>query len=193
MMIAAMALMSVGAFAQEAGKMGLGLNANYGIDSDYKNFGLGAKFQYSITDAFRAEVSGDYFFKKDYVSMWDANVNAHYVIKLSDNINLYPLVGFTVMGVKFDYSDDIENEIEMAAKEAGMSVSDYKKLAKQYGYDLSEYEDEASDTETKVGFNAGAGIEFFLSDSFKINAEFKYQYVKDFDRPVISIGAAYVF
>ena len=50
-----------------------------------------------------------------------------------------------------------------------------------------------SASETRVGFNAGGGIEYFLSEQFKINAEVKYQYTKDSDWPVISIGAAYVF
>lgn len=45
MMIAAMMLMSVGAFAQEAGKMAIGVDANYGIKKDASRLGAGAKFQ----------------------------------------------------------------------------------------------------------------------------------------------------
>ena len=62
----------------------------------------------------------------------------------------------------------------------------------------AEYEalkDDASGntSESKFGFNVGAGIEYFLSESLKVNAEVKYQYVKDFDRPVISAGISYIF
>ena len=193
MMIAAMMLLSVGAFAQEAGKMAIGVNGAYGIASNYKTFGVGAKFQYAITDDFRAEASGTYFFKKDYTSAWDANLNVHYVIPISEGLNVYPLVGATVFGVKVDASDAVSGGIAEAARLAGMTEAQFRQYAAQYGIDLSQYEDAASASETRVGFNAGAGIEYFLSPSFKINLEAKYQYTKDSDWPVISVGAAYVF
>ena len=97
MMIAAMMLMSVGAFAQEAGKMAVGVNAAYGFASNYKTFGVGGKFQYCITNEFRAEASGTYFLKKDNVSAWDANINVHYVIPISEGLNVYPLAGLTFL------------------------------------------------------------------------------------------------
>ena len=167
-MIACMMLLSVGAFAQEAGKMAVGVNAAYGMASNYKTFGFGGKFQYSITNEWRAEASGTYFLKKDNVSAWDANVNVHYVIPISEGLNVYPLAGLTIFGVKADVPDE------------------YKSLVAAAGA-------ETSSSETRVGFNAGGGIEYFLSEQFKINAEVKYQYTKDSDWPVISIGAAYVF
>ena len=174
MMIAAMMLMSVGAFAQEAGRMAIGANASYGFASNYKTFGLGAKFQYCITEDFRAEASGDYFFKKDYTSAWDVNLNVQYLIPISEGFYVYPFVGPTVFGVKVDF--DIPSQ----------HVS--------YGgqtYEVEGYS--ASGSETRFGVNAGAGIEYFLNDNFKVNAEAKYQYTKDSDWPVISVGVAYVF
>ena len=50
--------------AQEKGDMVAGLNLSYGTKSSYSNFGVGAKFQYSFTDALRIEPSATYFFKK---------------------------------------------------------------------------------------------------------------------------------
>lgn len=167
-MIAAMMLLSVGAFAQEAGKMAVGVNGAYGFASNYKTFGVGGKFQYCITENFRAEASGTYFFKKDNMSAWDANANVHYVIPVSEGLYVYPLAGLTIFGVKADVPD----EYKAAVQAAGV---------------------ETSASETRVGFNAGGGIEYFLSEAFKVNAEIKYQYTKDSDWPVVSIGAAYVF
>ena len=189
-MIAAMMLMSVGAFAQEAGKMAVGVNAAYGFASNYKTFGVGGKFQYCITNEFRAEASGTYFLKKDNVSAWDANINVHYVIPISEGLNVYPLAGLTIMGVKADIDGALDDAIAQAAAIAGMSVAQYKQYLNQSGETWSA---QGSASETNVGFNAGGGIEYFLSEQFKINAEVKYQYTKNNDWPVVSIGAAYVF
>ena len=170
LMIAAMMLMSMGAFAQEAGQMAIGANAAYGFASNYKTFGLGAKFQYGITEDFRAEASGTYFFKKDYTSAWDVNLTVHYVIPVSEGLNVYPLLGPTLFGIKVDVPD----------------------ISFSFGGD-TYHSGEASASETRFGVNAGAGIEYFISENFKVNFEAKYQYTKDSDWPVLSIGAAYVF
>ena len=179
MMIAAFVVAGLTANAQnEAGKMAAGVNVSYGMHKDYKNFGFGAKFQYNITDAIRGEASGNYFLKKDHCTMWDANINFHYVIPISEGLNVYPLVGATLVGVKVDVDGAIDSGYDAAWKLA------HKVAADEVG---------GSSSETKFGFNAGAGIEYFISPNLKVNAEVKYQYVKDFDRPVISAGIAYVF
>ncbi|MDL2299918.1 porin family protein [Bacteroides sp. OttesenSCG-928-E20] len=77
------------AMAQKS-EMAGGVRLNYGTES---NLGLGAKFQYGITDAIRAEASFDYFFKKDYVDMFDFNVNVHYLFNVAPKVNVYPLAG----------------------------------------------------------------------------------------------------
>ena len=84
--------------AQEKGDMAAGLNLSYGTKSGYSNFGVGAKFQYSFTDALRIEPSATYFFKKDYVSMWDINVNLHYLFHVADKFAFYPLAGVSLLG-----------------------------------------------------------------------------------------------
>jgi outer membrane protein X len=149
MMIAMMVLASTAMFAQK-GATYVGIQANYGLHKDYKNFGVGAKAQYEFLENVRAEASFNYFFKKDCVSMWDINLNAHYVFRVG-SVGIYPLAGICVLGAKPEHGD----------------------------------------TETKLGFNAGAGVEFPLSETIKLNVEGKYQYVKHFDRPVISAGIAF--
>ena len=201
-LFAALMVATLTASAQEAGKMAFGANFNYGMHKDYKNIGFGAKFQYNITDAIRGEASGNYFLKKDNLSMWDVNLNAHYVVNLSEGLNIYPLAGLTIVGAKLDVDGAFKGSFEDFCKDNGVSAADLATLQQlapeQYNglkaqYDALKNDASGNSSETKVGFNIGGGIEYFISDNLKVNAEIKYQYVKDFDRPVISAGIAYVF
>ena len=70
---------------------------------------------------------------------------------------------------------------------AGVSLVGIK-----WDYDLGDWGD-ASTSESKFGFNLGAGAEYLLTEKFALNFEIKYQIVSDFDRPVFSLGAAYKF
>ena len=78
LMIACMVLFSTSMFAQQ-GAMYVGGNLNYGMHSDYKNFGFGVKAQYEFIQNFRAEASANYFLEKDNLKMWDINANLHYI------------------------------------------------------------------------------------------------------------------
>lgn len=137
--------------------MGAGINLNYGLHSDYKNFGIGVKYQYEFVENVRGEASFNYFFKKDLCTMWDANLNFHYLFHLGEKPVLYPVAGLTLLGTSVDLG-------------AFGSASD-----------------------TNIGANLGVGFEYPIVDAFKLNAEVKYQLVKDWNRPVISIGAVYNF
>lgn len=146
--------------AQEKGDMAAGLNLSYGTKDGFSNFGIGAKFQYNLTDAFRIEPSATYFLKKDNVNMWDINANVHYLFHVGDSFVIYPLAGLTFVGWK-------------------VSV---------------EWEDMgASASETKFGANLGAGAQYWLTSSFGLNLEAKYQIVSNIDRPIFSLGAVMKF
>ena len=95
MMIAAMMLMSVGAFAQD-GKFAIGVDFNYLI---------GVKLQYEFIEDFRVEANFKYYLKKHYVSAWNANANIQYVIPVTDMFRVYPLVTFGVFGLSPEYGD----------------------------------------------------------------------------------------
>lgn len=73
-MLAILATSSVCVFAQKGDKSA-GINLNFGTTA--KNVGLGAKFQYGITDAIRIEPSLTYYFGGS--GMLDITANAHYV------------------------------------------------------------------------------------------------------------------
>lgn len=51
----------------------------------------------------------------------------------------------------------------------------------------------ASASESKFGANLGAGAQYWLTESFALNFEAKYQLVSDFDRPVFSLGGVFKF
>lgn len=101
------ALMSVCAFAQK-GQKAVGLNLSYG--TEISNLGIGVKGQYNLTDAVRAEAAFDYFLKKDGLSMWDINVNAHYLFPVGNGFKVYPLAGLTYSNWKASWSNDYDGE-----------------------------------------------------------------------------------
>lgn len=92
------------ASAQEKGDMAAGVNLVLGTGDALTNFGIGAKFQYNILDPLRLEASFTYFLPKDYgfgvvkMNMWDLGVNAHWLFRMNDKLNLYPLAGLGILG-----------------------------------------------------------------------------------------------
>ena len=97
MMSACMMLFSTAMFA-EKGDWWIGGGFSYGIHSDYKNFGIGAKGQYEILDNFRAIAQVDHFFKHDDVQISDININLEYAFPVSEAINVYPILGLAFVG-----------------------------------------------------------------------------------------------
>ena len=102
MMIAAMVLMSTGAFAQEAGKMAVGASLTDYLGSDSR-IALGAKFQYCITENFRAEADLKFYPKKYNYTMVNPTLNLHYVIPIIEKLNVYPLAGLGLWHYSWDY------------------------------------------------------------------------------------------
>lgn len=197
------ALVSVCSYAQ-TGTTAVGLYGAYG--SELSNFGLGAKVQYGITDAIRAEAQFDYFFKKDYMTNMNAGINVHYLIPISETFRVYPLVGVSYVYWKVDTDDllpaGFSSSFEETMKSQGISQSDldmmkqyspeqYNQLKAQYESAMEEVDDSSS--ESKIGFNVGAGVEYDLSKNLTIFAEGRYQIVSDFDQAVIAAGLSYKF
>lgn len=86
--------------AQEKGDMAVGAQFALGTGDSFTNVGLGAKFQWNVIDRLRLEPSFNFFFKKDFVSMWDLNANVHYQFPVAAKVDLYPLAGLSVLGAK---------------------------------------------------------------------------------------------
>ena len=94
-MMLMLAVFSLGAYAQtQQGQSAVGFNIGYGFDS--KNATLGVDYRYCITDAVRLSPSLTYFVKNDNHSTWAIDLNAHYVVKLSEMFGFYPLAGLSL-------------------------------------------------------------------------------------------------
>lgn len=101
-------LVSMSAMAQE-GKKGIGVNLLYG--SKIENIGIGVKGQYYATDVIRVEANANYFMKKNDLSMWDINLNGHYLIPTGTNMAVYPLVG---VGLTNWHTSTLSNKVKVA-------------------------------------------------------------------------------
>lgn len=96
----------MGAYAQtEAGRSSVGFNIGYGFDS--KNATLGVDYRYCITDAIRLNPALTAFVKNDGTSAWAIDLNAHYVVKLSEMFGFYPLAGLDLSFWKRDMGNDL--------------------------------------------------------------------------------------
>ncbi|SEF52422.1 MULTISPECIES: outer membrane beta-barrel protein [Parabacteroides] len=88
-----LAVISLGAYSQtEQGRSSVGFNIGYGFD-DIGNATLGLDYRYCILDDFRIAPSLTYHVKNNTLSAWAIDVNAHYVVKLSEMFGFYPLAG----------------------------------------------------------------------------------------------------
>ena len=163
--VACALLCSTAALAQaEKGDVATGVNLVYGFG--IKSVGIGAKFQYTFLDRVRGEVGFNYYFKKDYVTMWDASVNAHYLVSVhQDNFFLYPLVGLTFASTSVDKSG--------ASKKLQTSA--------------------IPDGHSRIGLNLGAGAQYQYSDHIGFTFEYRYSVMKDIDQSVLGIGVNYKF
>lgn len=165
---AVIALLSIGAFAQE-GQAYLGGQLAY--PTDIKSLGIGVKGGYGITDAIRTQATFDYFLKKDNVSCWDLNLDVHYLFPLGDNIKVYPLAGLTYLRCSVDgFTQTVSTPAGSITVGSNESHSD-----------------------GNLGVNLGGGFQYDLSEKFSLNAEVKFQIIKNSNQGVISAGFLYKF
>lgn len=162
----------------------IGVNVSLAT-GDIGTIGFGAKAQYRFIDQFRGEASFNYFLKKDYNSSWDVNLNFHYLIPVANSIKVYPLAGVTYKRVITDTEGAIEDAL-------GDWYDLYRYLDSGSSSSFSSSSDSSNST-GKFGANLGAGVDFDLSDSWKLNFETKYQLISDYGQVVFTVGAAYKF
>ena len=171
MMIAAMMLLSVGAFAQ--GKFAVGANAGVALyGDDYNPFGVGAKLQYEFVESFRAEVAYNYWFAKEEAGVkagvMDIDLNLHYLIPVSEGLNVYPIVG---ANLAFTHGDGDSESI----------------FGFQGGFGIEYY---LSDN---VKLNLDAKYQYNKKTVDIDIMGYKTSIDMKFDGPVIQAGIAYVF
>ena len=159
-----MLCLCTGLFAQtNRGDQSVGFNVGYGFDSE--NATLGIDYRYNITDAVRLSPSFTYFVKVDGLSACAIDVNAHYVVPLSDVFGFYPLAGVDLAFWKFHGVGELN--------------------------DFGRYD--SSTTMTRFGVNLGLGAEVYATRELTIGLEVKYNIVKDFDQALLGIRVGYNF
>jgi len=167
----AMTVCIVQVSAQERGFGAVGAHFTGGFGNGLTNCGLGAKLQLNFLQPLRLEGSFTAFARNKNISMFDANINAHWLAFLTDNICIYPLAG------------------------AGYYLTTLHTPGLQYG-GLETDDTVKSLSEWKIGANFGGGFDYYLTDVIILNFEAKYKYVKyinDASRINISVGIAYLF
>lgn len=165
---AVIALLSIGAYAQK-GQTYLGGQLAY--PTDIESLGIGVKGGYGITDAIRAQATFDYFLKKNNVSWWDLNLDVHYLFPLGNNIKVYPLAGLTYLRGSVDGVTQTVN-----TQDGSVTVGSNE-----------------SYSDGNLGLNLGGGFQYDLTDKLVLNAEVKFQIIKNTNQGVISAGLAYKF
>lgn len=75
---------------------------------DYRwktGFGVGATI--GLGEAIEIAPSVSYFFPGDHWTMWEADVNAHYILpfEIHENLDLYPVAGLGLFHIGYDYDD----------------------------------------------------------------------------------------
>ena len=179
MMIAALMLMSVGAFAQEAGKFAIGANAGiaaYG--NEYNPFGIGAKAQYSITENFRAEAAFNYWFPKNDAGIMDFDLNLQYLIPIVDKLYVYPLVGANLgmtHGDAFKFIFDKQQTI--FGLQGGAGIEYFLTDNVKANFDIKYQYNKKTESTTTT----------YKGNTYSSEYEMKY------DGPVFQVGIAYVF
>lgn len=113
--LVAMFAMSTAAFAQK-GTSAVGIVGAY--DDANSQFGIGVKYQYFFIDQLRGDFGGDFFFKKDLMSMIDLNANVHYVFPLAQVVNVYPMAGLNVAFASWDIAG-VDNQTRLGLNLGG--------------------------------------------------------------------------
>lgn len=158
--------------AQEKGDMAAGANVVFGSGDGLSNFGIGAKFQYNVTNPLRLEGSFTYFMPKEYglgttkLNMWDFSANAQWLFAVADKIKVYPLAGLGVLGTK------AKVDLDMG--------------------ELGDYGNHSASA-TEFGLNIGGGADFRIADATLLNIEAKYKIGSNWSRLMLSAGVAFRF
>ena len=178
-----MGLIALSGFAHEKGDMAAGINIGFApcLEKGYDltNFGIGAKYQYNVTKPIRLEADLEYWFKAQGLDVFDISANVQYLFTFG-KITAYPTIGIGYGHLGGGVSGDLKD-----------ALNDLKDMMGQYGYDYDDDFDGGS--ASKFLFNIGIGAEYAITDKISAGLEIKYQFMKDFGRLPITIGATYKF
>ena len=86
-----------------ASAQSIGVRTLFG--SEIESIGIGVMGQYEFTDRVRGAVSFDAYIKNKGRSMWDFNVDGHYLFPIVDRLTVYPIGGITYINDNYSKDD----------------------------------------------------------------------------------------
>ncbi|MFR5269832.1 MAG: outer membrane beta-barrel protein [Hoylesella buccalis] len=98
-------------------------------------------------------------------------MDVHYLFPLGNNIKVYPLAGLTYLRGSVDGFTQTVN-----TPDGNITVGNNE-----------------SYSDGNLGLNLGGGFQYDLTDKLALNAEVKFQIIKNTNQGVISAGLAYKF
>jgi opacity protein-like surface antigen len=160
-------------YGGEKGVSSIGVIAGYAVDN--KTFAAGLDFRYNILEHIRLAPSVLYLFKQDSTDAWYVNVDAHYLLRATEKITVYPIVGLGLSARKTD------------AKPAPAESEE--------GENSENSRSKKSTSTVRVGLNMGVGVEKRITKDIILGAEFKYNLTTEriYDQAMFSGRIAYYF
>jgi opacity protein-like surface antigen len=186
-------VLTASAFAQtklggEKGVSSVGILAGYAVDN--KTFTAGFDFRYNVLDRLRLAPSVMYLFTSNYYipeykgyeptpkfNTWYANVDVHYLLRVTREMTIYPLAGVGLSVWQYDLS--------------GLPAIAVDGIG--FGYEL--FPETLDDTKVRLGLNLGVGIERRMTRDIILGAEFKYNLTSEnlYNQAMILGRVAYYF
>ncbi|MDR2385257.1 MAG: outer membrane beta-barrel protein [Tannerella sp.] len=173
-------------YAGEKGVSSVGITAGYAVDNNA--FAAGFDFRYNILDHVRLAPSVMYILGSDslnYSSKWYVNVDAHYLLRVTNTTTVYPIagIGLSVWQLKSQIIYRPNEETEESGEE---------------GEDSENGEfvgGESTTSKIRTGLNIGVGVEKRLTRDIILGAEFKYNLTTErfFNQAMLLGRVAYYF
>ena len=129
----------------------------------------GIYFSYRFAPYYRVQPSIEYYFRKDGVDGSSSNIDNQFPIAIGaqKRCNFYPLAGFS-------YS----------------TYSRFLSLAENKSTNTGE---DTSRRTNRLGLNAGAGMEWFITPNMRLAVEAKCKLMKNYTGGVFSAAIGYIF
>ena len=156
-------------FAQESLKGEKGVSSvggiiGYAIESEKAVIGI--DYRYNIHDKIRLAPSVLYAIKRNNTDIWHFNADAHYLVRVTERVTLYPLGGIEVSVWRYRLSPVLEELLKPKKNES----------------------------EGRFGLNLGFGGEIRVTKDLIVGADFRYNWTeRPYNQAMLLTRAAYYF
>ncbi|MFT3994096.1 MAG: outer membrane beta-barrel protein [Dysgonomonas sp.] len=101
-----------------------------GYQTDYDRFGIGLDARFALANSFRFAPDITYFFSSDNIKGFDVNANIHYLLPVTEDINIYPLAGIGMVNNRWSKGDISHGDTDF-----GFNIG----LGMEYGIDSNSF------------------------------------------------------